>query len=216
MAAKFVDPGVIAASRFPSVPSLPVWHELREGTRVRLRTMMSEECEAVYELFLNAAKMGSGFSFDETFSLDQFTDWFLLDHYNVVWEAAETGEMIAFSSVGDGSCKRSRKAAICDSTIILRPAFYNRGIGGEMLDVMESLAREIGYSAMSSDTPSVNHRMCDLISKRGYCFVGFLPNCINIADRGIVDLFCSYKSLKDVKPFVPRHVTAVLSFSSKL
>ena len=204
MAREVVDPSAVNASRFPDIPSLPVAHTLRDGTRARLRVMRPDESEAVYSLFLEAARAGRGYSVDETLTLDAFTDWFLLDHYNIVWEEADSHRMIAFSSIGDEPCKRSSKAVGCDSTVVLLPEYYNRGIGGELVDVMESFAVQFGYTAISSDTPIVNHRMCDLIAKRGYSIVGVLPNCINIAGHGIVDLLCSYKKLKDAKPFVPR------------
>ena len=204
LARELVDPSAVNASRFPDVPSLPVAHTLRDGTRARLRTMRPDESEAVYALFLQPSRAGRGYSVDETLTLDAFTEWFLLDHYNIVWEEADSGRMIAFTSIGDEPCKRSSKAAGCDPLLVVRPEYYNRGIGGELVDANDSFAVQLGYAVIRSDTPIVNHRMCDMIARRGYSVVGVLPNCINIAGHGIVDVLCTYKNLKKTKPFVPR------------
>ena len=204
MAKETVHPSAVNASRFPDIPSLPVAHTLRDGTRARVRVMRPDESEAVYALFLEAARAGRGYSVDETLTLDDFTEWFLLDHYNIVWEEADSHRMIAFTSIGDEPCKRSSKALGCDPLLVVRPEYSNRGIGGELVDANESFAVQLGYTAIRSDTPIVNHRMCDMIGKRGYSIVGVLPNCINIAGHGIVDVLCTYKNLKDAQPFVPR------------
>lgn len=175
--------------------------------------MKPDECEAVYKMFLDAAATGHGYSVDETLSQQQFQQLFLLDHYNIVWEDAESGHFIAFSSIGDWPCARTNKATICDTNNIVSPDYRNRGIGSEIAEVIESLAMGLGYSGLLSDSPVVSHRPCDIASKAGFCFVGFLPNCINMAGHGIIDLLCYYKSIRQLKPFTPCHIKAS---SSKL
>jgi len=188
--------------RVLTIPSLPVTHKLREGTRVRMRTMQPDENETVYRMFLAASETGQGYSVDDTLSLRQFRSWFLADAYNVVWEVADSGHVIAFSSIGQGPCARTSKSTVCDSNIVLRPEYQGRGIGIEIAEATERLARSLGYTSVLSDTPAGSHRSADVMSRQGYCVVGVLPNCANLAGHGIVDLLCCYRSIAHMKPFV--------------
>ena len=191
-----------------SIPSLPVTHVLREGTRVRVRTMQPDETEGVYRMFLATSEKGQGYSVDDTLSLRQFRSWFLADAYNIMWEVADSGHVIAFSSIGNGPCARTSKSTVCDTNLVLRPEYQGRGIGNEIAEATERLARSLGYTGLLSDTPASSHRSADVMSRRGFCVVGVLPNCANLAGHGIVDLVCFYRSFAHMKPFVSSDVAA--------
>ena len=197
--------------------SLPAEHVFRSGLRATLRMMRPADVAAVYGLVVRAALAGhgGGYGEDDVLSVDTFRQTFLVDHYNVVWQLVSGARaMFAFTAVGATVYARAPTAAACDVTIVLEPAYQGRGIGVELQEVNNQLAKDLGYSGVLSDTPVLNHRVGDLISAHGYSVVGHIPNGIRLAGRGVVDLLFSYKTFDDVTSFNATH--APLGRLSKL
>ena len=201
---------------FPVFASLPAEHVFRCGVRATLRMMRADDCEAVYAMFVQAASAGRGYGEGDVFSFELFRQFFLVDHYNVVWEMSGTRKMLAFTAIGVTVYARTPTLTACDVINVLDPEYHGRGMGVELQVVLEQFAKDVGFSCVLSDTPVVNHRVCDIISSHGYSVVGYIPNCISMAGRGVVDLLFSYSSLDHVKSFKATHAAVLAPQTSKL
>ena len=201
---------------FPVFASLPAEHVFRCGARATLRMMRAADSEAVYAMFVQAASMGRGYGEGDVFSFALFRQFFLLDHYNVVWEMSGTRKMLAFTAIGVTVYARTPTPTACDVINVLDPEYHGRGMGVELQTVCEQLAKDVGFSCVLSDTPVVNHRVCDIISSHGYSVVGYIPNGIRMEGRGIVDLLFSYSTLDHAKSFKATHAAVLAPQTSKL
>ena len=159
-----------------------------------------QEMEEVHMLYRKAAATGDGFAIDE-FTEDGLLNLRTLREVVITGVFTPEGTVIGAASFGKSAVPRVPGKCI-GGHIVVHGGYRRRGIGTELLRIIERYADELGKDDLLHDVFVTNKHATRWLQKEGYVVTGTIPNAGVIAKKGFTDTVIMYKSLnKNVDSF---------------
>jgi hypothetical protein len=196
------DTNTVVHPILADVPGLPYHTVMSDGTCIIARAMRPEDIQNFYLALIQNAS--SGYGVDELPSLSYFIESYINGWQNVVFELADTGEIVAYSNA-HGSTPFSRSAAapviVDGGNFIFMEKFRGKRwfvpLMNELYELM--LSGEDGIIGYQGDTAVTNIATFLSAKHADYRVNGVLPRGIFLRDKGWVDLMLYFKRIPNDK-----------------
>ncbi len=164
-------------------------------TEILVRDVKDEEVYKIYTWFWQSAKAGQGYSLSEMGDFTYFTDKLLHNSVVVVFEEANTGEIVyAFIMRNAGKFQRHHQRITNTGFLVINPD-CNKGLNQRafldaMYDSMLAISKQLGYRYVVSSTTIDNHRVLQSFEDQHdrVTILGTIPDGVYMEGRGYTDL----------------------------
>lgn len=185
----------------PQIPGLPKTF-LENGTKLVLRNARKDEDYRLYEMLVEAAEKGEGFSVHEYPSIDSMRLEMFANSYTALVEEETTNLLIGFLIFHNAAMSRRGKGKVCDETVIVSTELRGKGFGSSLNSMARLVRTVLGYEIVLREAFHNNTRMLKLWKHDAVSVCGVLPRSAFQKGVGWVDLVLSVLELDK------RHVTA--------
>lgn len=182
----------------PKIPGLPKTFLLKNGTKLVLRNAKKDEDHLLYEVFVNAAEKGEGYSVHEFPSLNLMRWQLLTNGYVATVEEENTNVLIGFLIYHDSPMSRSGKGKVCDGSAIVIEGVRGKGFGKAFKHFGRFVMTALGYERVLRETFFNNSRVLNIFKddvENSVC--GVLPRGGFQKGVGWVDLVLSMCELNN-------------------
>ena len=170
---------------------------LKDGTKILLRPMVTEDQDALYEFFKGVSEEEARYLRDDVKSRLLIESWAKnLDYSRTLPILAIKDDII----VADATINRRRsgwKWHLGTVRIFVHKDFRNRGLGELMVDELTRIAYRLGIEKLVLEIPDTNTAVINTFAKVGFHRAAVIPNMAKDRQNMPVDLAVM---MKDIKP----------------
>jgi RimJ/RimL family protein N-acetyltransferase len=170
---------------------------LKDGTKILLRPMVTEDQDALYEFFKGVSEEEARYLRDDVKSRLLIESWAKnLDYSRTLPILAIKDDII----VADATINRRRsgwKWHLGTVRIFVHKDYRNRGLGELMVDELTRIAYRLGIEKLVLEIPDTNTAVINTFAKVGFHRAAVIPNMAKDRQNMPVDLAVM---MKDIKP----------------
>ena len=170
---------------------------LKDGTKILLRPMVTEDQDALYEFFKGVSEEEARYLRDDVKSRLLIKSWAKnLDYSRTLPILAIKDDII----VADATINRRRsgwKWHLGTVRIFVHKDYRNRGLGELMVDELTRIAYRLGIEKLVLEIPDTNTAVINTFAKVGFHRAAVIPNMAKDRQNMPVDLAVM---MKDIKP----------------
>ena len=173
----------------------------KRGVSLTVRSPFTvHEMEEIHSLYRKAAEKSDGYAIDEFTESGLFNHRLLRD-VTVTGVFTPQGAVVAATMFGKSAVPRVPGKCI-GGYIVVREAYRHRGIGTQLLHIIEQYAKDLNMDDLIFDVFISNQRSIQCLSKERYVITGTIPNSGVVLNKGFTDTVVMYKSLnRTIKSF---------------
>jgi len=170
---------------------------LKDGTKILLRPMVSTDHDALYEFFKAIPEEEARYLRDDVKSRLLIESWAKdLDYSRTLPILALKGDLI----IADATINRRQfgwKWHLGTVRIFVHNDYRNRGLGELMVDELARIAYRLGIEKLVLEIPDTNTAVINTFTKAGFHRAALIPNMVKDRQNMPVDLAVM---MKDIKP----------------
>jgi len=171
--------------------------KLKDGTKVLLRPMVTEDQDALYEFFKAVSEEEARYLRDDVKSRLLIESWAKnLDYSRTLPILAIKDDII----IADATINRRQsgwKWHLGTVRIFVHKDYRNLGLGELMVDELADIAYKLGIEKLVLEIPDTNTAVINAFTKAGFHRAAVIPNMAKDRQNMPVDLAVM---MKDVKP----------------
>jgi GNAT superfamily N-acetyltransferase len=171
--------------------------QLKDGTKILLRPMVTEDKDALYEFFKAVPREDARFLRDDVSSILLVEKWAKNLDYSRTLPilAVRDGKIIA-----DGTINRRRsgwKWHLGTVRVFVHKDYRNVGLGLLMVEELADIAYKLGIEKLLAEVPDLSTSAINAFTKAGFYRAAVIPNMVKDRDNMPVDVVVM---MKDIKP----------------
>lgn len=171
--------------------------KLKDGTKILLRPMVTEDQDALYEFFKGISEEEARYLRDDVKSRLLIESWAKnLDYSRTLPILAIKDDII----IADATINRRRsgwKWHLGTVRIFVHKDYRNLGLGEIMADELSRIAYRLGIEKLILEIPDTNTAVINTFTKVGFHRAALIPNMVKDRQNMPVDLSVM---MKDIKP----------------
>jgi len=171
--------------------------KLKDGTKVLLRPMVSQDQNALYEFFKSVPKE------DVKFLRDDVSSRLLVEKWAKNLNYEKTLPILALKDnaiIGDATINRRRsgwKYHLGTVRVFVHKDYRNVGLGHTMIDELADIAHKLEIEKLIVEIPDLETGAINAFTKAGFNRVAVIPNMVKDRENMPVDVVVM---MKDIRP----------------
>ena len=166
----------------------------KQGESLTVRhPLIVQEIEQIHMLYRKAAQRGDGYAIDE-FTEDGLLNLRTLKDAVITGVFTSEGAVVGAACFGKSAIPRIPEKCI-GGLVVVDESYRHRGVGTELLRVIERYAEELGKDDLIHDVLTSNKSAIWWLQKEGYVVTGTIANSGVMANKKFTDSVVMYKSL---------------------
>jgi len=170
--------------------------KLKDGNKVLLRPMVSQDQNALYEFFKSVPKEDVRYLRDDVSSRLLVEKWTKnLNYEKTLPVLALKGDAI----IGDATINRRRsgwKYHLGTVRVFVHKDYRNVGLGHLMIDELADIAYKLGIEKLIVEIPDLETGAINAFTKAGFNRVAVIPNMVKDRENMPVDVVVMMKDLR--------------------
>jgi L-amino acid N-acyltransferase YncA len=162
-------------------------------SEIKIRKAVSEDANAIWEIFREVVKTGDTYVFDPSISKEDALKSWMGPKYHV-YVAESEGNVL-----GTYILKQNQQdlgSHIANGSYMVAPSGHGKGIGKAMALHSIEEAKKLGFKAMQFNiVVSTNEPAVQLWKKVGFQIIGTIPKGFHHKTLGYVDAYIMYREL---------------------
>ncbi|PIP36175.1 MAG: hypothetical protein COS92_05190 [Desulfobacterales bacterium CG07_land_8_20_14_0_80_52_14] len=170
---------------------------LKDGTKIILRPMVTEDKDAMYEFFQAVPEE------DARYLRDEVSSRLLIEKWAKNLEYAKTLPILAVKDgkiIADATINRRRsgwKWHLGTVRIFVHKDYRKIGLGHLMIEELADIAYKLGLEKLLVEIPDINTSAINAFTRAGFYRAAVIPNMVKDRNNMPVDVVVM---MKDVKP----------------
>ncbi|CAH1790011.1 unnamed protein product [Owenia fusiformis] len=175
-----------------TISSLPRRFTVKDGREFTARYVDKTEYFEVFNMIKDAADNGVGFGIDEFPTFEYFMDSMSRGHIFCITENTSNDIVGMFTCI-PSKYSRTQMSQFAAGPSIMKHGYRGIGIYGNIRDMSEDLAKELGYQGILGDMLEINQPIIDSYERYGYKLVAKIPRSSFVKGKGWVAAVAFYK-----------------------
>lgn len=171
--------------------------KLKDGTKVLLRPMVSQDQDALYDFFKSVPKE------DVRYLRDDVSSRLLIEKWTKNLNYEKTLPILALKGdaiIGDATINRRRfgwKYHLGTVRVFVHKDYRNVGLGHRMIDELANIALKLGIEKLIVEIPDLETGAINAFTRAGFNRVAVIPNMVKDRENMPVDVVVM---MKDIRP----------------
>ncbi|CAH1790012.1 unnamed protein product [Owenia fusiformis] len=192
LTSKILDPRGKVDPWNNKVTSLPRTFNVQDGREFTARSAEETEYFEVYNIIKDAADDGVGFGIDDFPTFEYFVDCMARGHVFCITEKASDKIVGMFTCI-PSKYSRTPNSPFAAGPAIMKDGYRGIGIYGNIREISEDIAKELGYQGILGDMLEINQPIIDSYERYGYKLVARIPRSSFVKGEGWVAAVAFYK-----------------------